>query len=84
MDAHKGGTDASDSFATLSHELRTPLTSVLGYVELVLDDAVLRDDHRRHLEVAHRCGERMLRAIEELLTPEAVARVEARSGPRPA
>ena len=67
--AVRGGTDASKSFDTVSHELRTPLTSVLGYLELVLDDAELRDDHRSHLQVAHRCGERLRRAIEEHVTP---------------
>ena len=84
MDALQRGTDASESFATLSHELRTPLTSVLGYVELVLDDDRLGDEHRRHLEVAHRSGERMLEAIEELLTPEAIQRMTAGGTTRPA
>jgi signal transduction histidine kinase len=84
MDALQRGTDASNYFATLSHELRTPLTSVLGYVELVLDDDRLGDEHRRHLEVAHRCGERMVAAIEELLTPEAIERLAAGGATGPA
>ena len=28
-------------FALVSHELRTPLTSIIGYVQLVLDDEAL-------------------------------------------
>jgi signal transduction histidine kinase len=71
MDASNpvGVTDAPDFFATASHELRTPLTGVLGYLELVLEDEHLGLDHRRHLEIAHRCGHRLLRAVEELLVP---------------
>jgi signal transduction histidine kinase len=71
MDAsgHRG-TDAPDFFSAVSHELRTPLTSVLGYLEIVLEDHALAEDHREHLEIAHRCSERLLEVVEQLLTPD--------------
>jgi PAS domain S-box-containing protein len=54
--------------ATVSHELRTPLTSILGYLELVLDDAgTLTDDQARHLEVIGRNAERLLALVSDLL-----------------
>ncbi len=71
MDAtRQRGTDAPDFFSAVSHELRTPLTSVLGYLEIVLEDQHLAGNHREHLEVAHRCSRRLLEVVEELLTPD--------------
>jgi signal transduction histidine kinase len=59
--------------ALISHDLRTPLTSIMGYVELVLDES-LPEDVRRHLEVVDRNSERLLRLVNDLLF---VARLEA-------
>ncbi len=63
-------------FALVSHELRTPLTSILGYLELVLDDERegLAEAPRRHLEVVQRNARRLLRLVGDLLF---VAQVEA-------
>jgi signal transduction histidine kinase len=62
-------------FALVSHELRTPLTSIIGYLELVLDDAEqLSEDQRRFLEVVDRNAKRLLRLVGDMLF---VAQVEA-------
>jgi PAS domain S-box-containing protein len=62
-------------FALVSHELRTPLTSIIGYLELVLeDDEDLADAHRRFLGVVDRNARRLLRLVGDLLF---VAHVEA-------
>jgi signal transduction histidine kinase len=62
-------------FALVSHELRTPLTSIIGYLELVLDDEEeLSDDARRFLEVVERNAKRLLRLVGDMLF---VAQVEA-------
>jgi signal transduction histidine kinase len=62
--------------ALISHDLRTPLTSIIGYVELALDEhtAPLDDERRGYLEVVSRGSERLLRLIDDLLF---VARVQA-------
>jgi PAS domain S-box-containing protein len=61
--------------AAVSHELRTPLTSILGYLELVLDDTDRLDDqHRQFLDVAERNANRLLRLVGDLLF---VAQVDA-------
>ena len=61
--------------ALISHELRTPLTSILGYLELTLEDADgLSDHHRSYLEVVERNAERLLRLVGDLLF---VAQLEA-------
>ena len=63
--------------ALISHDLRTPLTSIIGYVELALDDdaePVLDDERRSYLEVVSRSSERLLRLVDDLLF---VARLQA-------
>jgi PAS domain S-box-containing protein len=57
-----------DQFVSLvSHELRTPLTSILGYLELVLDDPDLGEEPRRYLATVERNAQRLLRLVGDLL-----------------
>ncbi|HYX93877.1 MAG TPA: histidine kinase dimerization/phospho-acceptor domain-containing protein, partial [Geodermatophilus sp.] len=57
-----------DQFVSLvSHELRTPLTSILGYLELVLDDPGLGGESRAHLGTVERNAQRLLRLVGDLL-----------------
>jgi signal transduction histidine kinase len=60
--------------ALISHDLRTPLTSIMGYLELVLDDGNLTEEQRGFLNVADRNADRLLRLVNDLLF---VARFEA-------
>jgi two-component system phosphate regulon sensor histidine kinase PhoR len=57
-----------DLVASVSHELRTPLTSVLGYLELALDDERLEPSTRHMLTVAEKNAERLLALVADLLT----------------
>ena len=71
------GTDMTEARATermkdqfvslISHELRTPLTSILGYLELVLDDPELGEESRVHLGTVERNAQRLLRLVGDLL-----------------
>ncbi|TYP82798.1 sensor histidine kinase [Blastococcus xanthinilyticus] len=59
-----------DQFVSLiSHELRTPLSSILGYLELVMDDedAPLTDEQRQYLSTVERNAQRLLRLVGDLL-----------------
>jgi signal transduction histidine kinase len=63
--------------ALISHDLRTPLTSIIGYVELALDERSgeeLDDERRSYLEIVSRSSERLLRLVDDLLF---VARLQA-------
>ncbi len=58
-----------DFVASVSHELRTPLTSIMGYLDLVLDDEQsVSPGVRRRLEVAKRNSVRLLRLVGDLLS----------------
>jgi signal transduction histidine kinase len=61
-----------DEFIALaSHELRTPLSSVLGYLEIVLEDGgqlgMLTDQQRHFLGVAERNAQKLVRLVGDLL-----------------
>ena len=56
--------------ALVSHDLRTPLTSIIGYVELALDEdgsEPLDAERRRYIEVVARSSDRLLRLVDDLL-----------------
>jgi signal transduction histidine kinase len=70
----EGERQKDEFFALVSHELRTPLTSIIGYLELVLDDEDLNEDTRRFMEIVERNARRLLRLVGDMLF---VAQVEA-------
>jgi signal transduction histidine kinase len=53
--------------ALISHELRTPLTSIIGYLELTLDDGNLTDEQRGYLDVVDQNADRLLQLVNDLL-----------------
>ena len=60
--------------SAISHELRTPLNSILGYAQLMGEDASL-PEHRKHaINVIKRGGEHLLSLIEGTLD---IARIES-------
>ncbi|TQJ32328.1 cell wall metabolism sensor histidine kinase WalK [Microbacterium sp. SLBN-146] len=62
-----------DLVASVSHELRTPLTSIVGYLDLVLDED-LSPTARRGLEVAERNAHRLLSIVSDILATTAADR----------
>ncbi len=56
-----------DLVASVSHELRTPLTSILGYLDLAIEDPDTPEAVRAGLDVAERNAERLLRIVADIL-----------------
>ena len=55
--------------ASVSHELRTPLTSIIGYVDILLDEAErLPSDVHDHLVTVQRNARRLHRLVDDLLS----------------
>ena len=66
-----------DEFVALvSHELRTPLTSIIGYLEMVVEEGheTLTDEQRSFLGTVERSVTRLSRLVDDLLF---IARVDA-------
>ncbi len=58
-----------DFVASVSHELRTPLTSIIGYVDILLEDTEdLPDDVRGYLVTVQRNAQRLRRLVNDLLS----------------
>ncbi|MFJ6283061.1 ATP-binding protein [Pseudarthrobacter oxydans] len=73
---------AKDEFlGSVSHELRTPLTSILGYLDLALDEEGLDPGVEQCLTVAKRNARRLLTLVGDLLT---IASGSLTISPRPA
>jgi len=62
-----------DLVASVSHELRTPLTSILGYLELALDDQALSSETHHMIDIAHRNSERLHSLVTDLLLAASAA-----------
>ena len=60
--------------SAISHELRTPLNSILGYAQLMGDDAAVPPHRRQAVAVIKRGGEHLLSLIEGTLD---IAHIEA-------
>jgi signal transduction histidine kinase/CheY-like chemotaxis protein/purine-cytosine permease-like protein len=58
---------------TVSHELRTPLNSILGYAQLLEEDASVPPHRHQAVKVIRRGGEHLLSLIERTLD---IARIE--------
>lgn len=56
-----------DFVANVSHELRTPLTVMTGYLESLLEEQNLEEEHRRVLASIEQQASRMLHIVQDLL-----------------
>ncbi len=60
--------------ANMSHEIRTPMNAILGYAQVLRDDARLVDDQRRTVETILHSGDHLLELINDVLD---LARIES-------
>jgi signal transduction histidine kinase len=59
--------DRDDLVTSMSHELRTPLSSILGYVDLTLEDETLSAQSREMLDIAFSNTQRIMALVADLL-----------------
>jgi len=57
----------SDFLATMSHEIRTPMNSVLGFLDLVLQDKNLVEEYHGYLATAYNSATDLLEIINGIL-----------------
>lgn len=60
--------------SSMSHELRTPLNAVVGFAQLLADDATLAADQRESVDEIRRGGKHLLNLINDILD---LAKIEA-------
>lgn len=66
-------TEAKSNFlAVMSHEIRTPMNSILGFLELAIEDGKLSQvpeykDTHRHLQIAFNSAQYLLQLINDIL-----------------
>jgi signal transduction histidine kinase/DNA-binding response OmpR family regulator len=68
-EAERGSRFKDQFLSTMSHELRTPLNAVLGFSDLLADEAYgpLNERQRRYVEHIHTGGKHLLTLINDIL-----------------
>ena len=67
--AEAGSRAKSQFLANMSHELRTPMNAILGYSEMLMEDAVENSTPSAHQDLSriHTAGKHLLRLINDIL-----------------
>jgi signal transduction histidine kinase len=82
-EAAEAGSRAKSAFlANMSHEIRTPMNAILGFAQLLRNDAGLTEHQRQQLDIVNSSGEHLLALINDVLE---ISKIEAgRSSVNPA
>ena len=66
-DAEAANRAKSIFLANMSHEIRTPMNAILGYAQLMQQDATLSSDQLQNLTIISRSGDHLLNLINDVL-----------------
>ncbi|OYT15821.1 MAG: hypothetical protein B7C24_11110 [Bacteroidetes bacterium 4572_77] len=60
--------------SNISHEIRTPLNHILGFTNIIIEEAGIADEYMDYLRIVERSGNDLLHIIEDIVN---VAKIEA-------
>ena len=66
-DAEQASQAKSDFLAAMSHEIRTPLNAILGYTDILIDDAALDGERRRQIARIRNAGAALRTVVDDIL-----------------
>src|SRR5271163_324360 len=68
-EAERASAAKADFLAKMSHELRTPLNAVIGYSQILLEDAEIEGDSASVVDLTkiHLAGQHLLKLVNEIL-----------------
>jgi signal transduction histidine kinase len=68
-EAERASAAKADFLAKMSHELRTPLNAVIGYSQILLEDAEIEGDRASVADLTkiHMAGQHLLKLVNEIL-----------------
>ncbi|MBE9562628.1 MAG: DUF3365 domain-containing protein [Proteobacteria bacterium] len=70
--AEKANKAKSQFLANMSHELRTPMITIMGYTELLLEDAKLDEEQEDYLKSVIKSSKNLLSIINNILDTSAI------------
>ncbi|MFW5773431.1 MAG: PAS domain S-box protein [Tangfeifania sp.] len=60
--------------ANMSHEIRTPMNGILGFIDILNEPGLSKDDKETFLELVKKSGERLLNTINDIIE---ISKIEA-------
>jgi len=64
----------SSFLSNISHEIRTPLNHILGFTNIIIDDANIQEPYIDYLKIIKKSGNNLLRIIQDIVS---VSKIEA-------
>ena len=65
--AEKAGNAKEEFLANMSHELRTPLNSIIGLIQIMINDKRLDDKQTNMINIVEKASNRLLLTVNEIL-----------------
>lgn len=60
--------------ANMSHEIRTPMNGIIGFLDMISDPEITRDEQQQYLDVVQQSGTRLLQTINDIVE---ISQIEA-------